>query len=321
MPGNTNLRAAQRLARDEFYTQRTDIERELWHYGPQFRGKTVLCNCDDPRTSQFFAYFRDHFHELGLKWLLASCVSRPELGQKAVYARFDGEKLSIRPLQETGDFRSAECLKILRQADVVVTNPPFSLFREFVPLLENHGKKFLVVGSQNAITYQEIFPLIQKNRLWLGFGFPSAAAHFVNRCYTDYAASTDHREGMIRVSGVQWFTNLEVEKRREFLPLVCRYSPRKFPRYENYDAIEVAHTAEIPRDWPGVMGVPITFLTKYNPKQFTILGLAASAKYRPELVGIPCKGTGNAKPILNGKITYARIFIQQKIPGNELAPP
>ena len=315
MPGNTNLRAAQRLARDEFYTQLTDIERELRHYGAQFRGKTVLCNCDDPRTSQFFAYFRDHFHELGLKRLLASCVSRPELGQKAVYARFDGEKLSVRPLKGTGDFRSAECLEILRQADVVVTNPPFSLFREFVPLLENHGKKFLIIGSQNAITYQEIFPLIQKNRLWLGFGFPSAAAHFVNRCYTDYAASTDHREGMIRVSGVQWFTNLDVEKRREFLPLVCRYSPRKFPRYENYDAIEVAHTAEIPRDWPGVMGVPITFLTKYNPKQFTILGLAASAKYRPELVGIPFKGTGNAKPILNGKITYARIFIKQKNPG------
>jgi hypothetical protein len=314
MPGNTNLRAAQRLARDEFYTQLTDIERELQHYWAQLRGKTVLCNCDDPGTSQFFVYFRDHFHELGLKWLLASCVSRPELGQKAVYARFDGEKLSIRPLQGTGDFRSAECLEILFQADVVVTNPPFSLFREFVPLLENHGKKFLVVGSQNAITYQEIFPLIQKNRLWLGFGFPSAAAHFVNRCYTDYAASTDHREGMIRVSGVQWFTNLDVEKRREFLPLVCRYSPRKFPRYENYDAIEVAHTAEIPRDWPGVMGVPITFLTKYNPEQFTILGLAASAKYRPELVGIPFKGTGNAKPILNGKITYARIFIQRSIP-------
>ena len=315
MPGNTNLRAAQRLARDEFYTQRSDIERELRHYGPQFRGKTVLCNCDDPRTSQFFAYFRDHFHELGLKRLLASCVSRPELDQKAVYAQFDGEKLAIRPLKGSGDFRSAECLAILRQADMVVTNPPFSLFREFVPLLESHGKKFLVVGSQNAITYQEIFPLIQKNRLWLGFGFPSAAAHFVNRCYTDYAASTDHREGMIRVSGVQWFTNLDVEKRREFLPLVCRYTPRKFPKSENYDAIEVAHTAEIPRDWPGVMGVPITFLTKYNPDQFTILGLAASAKYRPELVGIPFKGTGNAKPILNGKITYARIFIQQKNPG------
>lgn len=312
MPGNTNLRAAQRLARDEFYTQLTDIERELQHYWAQLRGKTVLCNCDDPGTSQFFVYFRDHFHELGLQRLLASCVSRPELGQKAVYARFDGKKLSIRPLKGTGDFRSAECLEILCQADVVVTNPPFSLFREFVPLLENHGKKFLVVGSQNAITYQEIFPLIQKNRLWLGFGFPSAAAHFVNRCYTDYAASTDHREGMIRVSGVQWFTNLDVEKRREFLPLVCRYSPRKFPRYENYDAIEVAHAAEIPRDWPGVMGVPITFLTKYNPDQFTILGLAASAKYRPELVGIPFKGTENAKPILNGKITYARIFIQKK---------
>ena len=196
-----------------------------------------------------------------------------------------------------------------------MTNPPFSLFREFVSLLENTGKKFLIIGSQNAITYQEIFPLIQKNRLWLGFGFPGGAAHFVNRFYTDYAVSTDHREGMIRVSGVQWFTNLDVEKRREFLPLVCRYSPRKYPRYENYDAIEVAHTAEIPRDWPGVMGVPITFLTKYNPEQFSILGLAASARYRPELVGIPFKGTGNAKPILNGKITYARIFIQQKNPG------
>lgn len=315
MPGNANLRAAQRLARDEFYTQLTDIERELRHYNAQFQGKIVLCNCDDPHTSQFFAYFRDHFYELGLKSLLASCISRPELGQKAVFVEFDGEKLSIYPLNGTGDFRSAECLEILHQADLVVTNPPFSLFREFVSLLENTGKKFLIIGSQNAITYQEIFPLIQKNRLWLGFGFPGGAAHFVNRFYTDYAVSTDHREGMIRVSGVQWFTNLDVEKRREFLPLVCRYSPRKYPRYENYDAIEVAHTAEIPRDWPGVMGVPITFLTKYNPKQFSILGLAASARYRPELVGIPFRGTGNAKPILNGKITYARIFIQQKNPG------
>ena len=172
---------------------------------------------------------------------------------------------------KTGDFRDPECIELLKEADVVVTNPPFSLFREYIAQLMEYGKKFLIIGHQNAITYKEVFPLIKDNEVWLGYGFKGGAAHFYSP-YEDIATAGNHKKDMIRVSGVNWFTNLEIPKRNEELDLVCRYSPEEYPTYENYDAIEVCKTSDIPLDYPGKMGVPITFLDKYNPDQFEIIG-------------------------------------------------
>ncbi len=182
------------------------------------------------------------------------------------------DKNAISLLKQHGDFRSQECIELLKQADIVVTNPPFSLFREYVGQLMKYEKKFLIVGHQNAITYKEIFPLIKENKLWLGYGFKGGAAHFYSP-YEDIATASDHRKDMIRVSGVNWFTNLEIPKRNEELDLVCRYSQEEYPTYDNYDAIEVSRTSDIPCDYPEIMGVPITFLDKYNPEQFEILTL------------------------------------------------
>ena len=201
---------------------------------------------------------------------------------------------------------------MLKQADIVVTNPPFSLFREYVAQLIENDKKFVIIGHQNALTYKEIFSLVKMNKLWLGNGFKGGAGHFINEHYEDYATATDRKEGMIRVSGVHWFTNLDLSKRHEELILYKTYNEEDYPKYDNYDAIEVSKTNEIPLDYNGVMGVPITFMNKYNPEQFDILGLAASAGYKEEIVGIPFLGIKDARPLLNGKNTYARIFIKNK---------
>ncbi len=178
-------------------------------------------------------------------------------------------------LNGDGDFRSQECIELLKEADVVVTNPPFSLFREFVAQLVEYGKKFIIIGHNNAITYKEIFPLIKDNKMWMGYGFKGDAAHFINTHYVDYAAASDHKEGMIRVSGVTWFTNIAIPKRQEELILYKHYTPEEYPKYDNYDAIEVSKTSDIPCDYDGVMGVPITFLAKYNPEQFEIIGVSS----------------------------------------------
>lgn len=307
---NKNLNAAKVARKDEFYTQLEDIERELQHYWPHFRGKTVLCNCDDPYESNFFKYFASRFNQLGLKKLICTCYNGspiqgselplfPDWLAEEEAPKRKAHKLVITEVKDmngdgavdmadveilikndknvltqlkTGDFRSEECKELLREADIVVTNPPFSLFREYVAQMMEFGKKFLIVGNQNAITYKEIFPLIKENKIWLGYGFKGSATHFVSP-YEDTATAGDHRKGMIRVSGVNWFTNLEHNKRHEIFDLVCRYSPDNYPRYDNYDAIEVGKTADIPCDYPGVMGVPITFLDKYNPEQFEIIGI------------------------------------------------
>lgn len=242
--------------------------------------------------------------------------------EKAVMLEYNGDKngdktpnaeeIGIIELQGDGDFRSAESIELLKQADIVVTNPPFSLFREYVAQLMEYDKKFIIVGHQNAITYKEIFKLIKENKIWLGNGFKGGAAHFINQHYENYATATDKKEGMIRVSGVTWFTNLEINKRHEELDLFKHYNPEEYPRYDNYDAIEVSKTKEIPTDFSGVMGVPITFLDKYNPDQFEIMGMAASAGYNEEVVGIPFLGVKDARPLLNGKNTYARIFVKNK---------
>ena len=320
------LHAAKKAKKDEFYTQRVDIENELRHYKTHFRDKVVLCNCDDPRQSEFFKYFAENFEKLGLKRLIATCYKSQDVDlfsqgdcERAICQIYEGDKngnmvvdddeIGVRELRGDGDFRSEECIEILKEADVVVTNPPFSLFREYVAQLVQYGKKFLIIGHQNAITYKEIFPLFKENRIWLGFGFKGNAAHFRSR-YEDTATASDHREGMIRVSGVMWFTNLDIQKRHETLPLYKKYTQEEFPKYDNYDAIEVSKSADIPCDYDGVMGVPITFMDKYNSQQFEIIGCSDNGAVADEYK-LPHFKSHN-EPYLNGKKVYKRIFIRRR---------
>jgi len=324
---NQLLNAAKKAKKDEFYTQLDDISNELRHYKAHFRGKTVLCNCDDPRVSNFFHYFAYQFEALGLKRLVTTCYKNrtPDLFsrhdcERAVYLVYDGDKngnripdpeeIGIRELRGDGDFRSPECVGLLDQADIVVTNPPFSLFREYVAQLMEHGKKFLIIGHQNALTYREIFPLILENRLWLGYGFKGGATHFISD-YEDIATAGNHRAGMIRVSGVVWFTNLEIPKRHEELILVRAYSAEAYPRYDNYDAIEVGKTADIPCDYAGVMGVPVTFLDKYCPEQFEIVG-ATESEGKGFSNGLWDASSGVAQASVGGQKKYKRIFIRRR---------
>jgi hypothetical protein len=208
------------------------------------------------------------------------------------------------PLKQNGDFRSDEAIEILKTADIVVTNPPFSLFREYVAQLVEYDKKFVIIGNQNAITYKEIFKLIKDNKIWLGYGFNGGAAHFINKYYVDYATASNHKDGMIRVSGVTWFTNLEIQKRHEDLILYKFYNEAEYPKYDNYDAINVDKTKDIPCDYDGAMGVPITFLDKYNPEQFEILGNLGS--YAPDGYSL------SSSIFINGKKIFKRILIKNK---------
>lgn len=314
MARNSNLHAANRAKKDEFYTQLVDIENELKHYRHHFRGKTVLCNCDDPRVSNFFVYFAQNFEFLGLKKLITTCYKSQDSdlfsahkSERAIYLEYTGDKndnrtpdaeeIGIHYLNGDGDFRSEECVELLKQADIVVTNPPFSLFREYIAQLIKYDKKFVIIGHQNAITYKDIFKLIQDNKLWLGYGFKGGAGHFYSK-YEDTATAGDHREGMIRVSGVVWFTNLDITKRHEDIILYKKYTPEDYPKYDNYNAINVNKTAEIPFDYDGVIGVPITFLDKYNPEQFELV------KFR--------KGDDDKDLSINGKCPYFRILIKKR---------
>ena len=342
---NTNLTLAKTNKKDEFYTQLSDIERELKHYKKHFKDKVVLCNCDDPRVSNFFHFFSYNFEKFGLKKLIATCYKSQDSdlfsqnnSERAIYLEYTGDKngnnvpdaeeIGIKHLQGDGDFRSKECIELLKQADIVVTNPPFSLFREYVSQLVEYDKKFVIIGHQNAITYKEIFKLIKENKIWLGFGFTGGAGHFINTQYENYATATDKKEGMIRVSGVHWFTNLDINKRHEDLILYKNYTPEEYPKYENFDAINVNITKDIPVDYSGAMGVPITFLDKYNPEQFEIIGLGISnsglevgvqpykpehKKYRKE---IQKRGAvdGDLYMMKNGivEVPYARILIRNK---------
>ncbi len=291
---NTILNKAKNAKKDEFYTQLDDINNELRHYKEHFRDKTVLCNCDDPRVSNFFTYFAYNFEFLGLKKLITTCYKSQDMDlfsrnecESAVYLEYEGDKngnhipdaeeIGVKPLKGDGDFRSKECIKLLEEADIVVTNPPFSLFREYVAQLMEHGKKFLIIGNVNAITYKEIFPLIRDNRLWMGASIHSGDRKFwVPDDYELKAAGCGIDETgrkYIRVKGVRWFTNLDYKERHEDLILYKTYSQEIYPAYDNYDAINVDKTSDIPCDYDGVMGVPITFLDKYNPEQFEIVGL------------------------------------------------
>lgn len=323
---NLNLRKASTAKKDEFYTQLSDIERELKHYKKHFKDKVVYCNCDDPRVSNFFHYFSYNFEKLGLKKLITTCYKNQDMdlfsqnnSEKAIYLEYDGDKngnfepdpqeIGIKHLKGDGDFRSKEAIELLKQADIVVTNPPFSLFREYVAQLIEYDKKFVIVGHQNAIAYKEIFKLIKEDKLWLGYGFKGGAAHFINTHYEDYASAGDHKEGMIRVSGVVWFTNLDISKRHEDLILYKNYTPEEYPKFDHYDAINVDKTNEIPIDYKGDMGVPITFLNKYSPEQFEII----DGLNRYSILDGPTVDTqGKYMSQVNGKPIYVRIVIRNK---------
>ena len=323
---HNKLREAKVSKKDEFYTQLEDIERELKHYKHHFKDKVVYCNCDDPRVSNFFHFFSYNFEKFGLKKLITTCYKNQNVdlfsqndSEKAIYLEYTGDKngnnvpdldeIGINYLNGDGDFRSAESIELLKQADIVVSNPPFSLFREYVAQLIEYDKKFIIVGHQNAISYREIFKLIKEDKLWLGYGFKGGAAHFINKHYEDYASAGDHKEGMIRVSGVVWFTNLDITKRHEDLILYKSYNESEYERYDNYNAINIDKTKDIPMDYKELMGVPITFLDKYNPEQFEIVD--AIGRYSM-LTGPTPETQGTYLTMIKGVPKYARIIIKNK---------
>jgi len=342
---NKNLRKANTAKKDEFYTQLVDIEKELKHYKEQFRGKVVYCNCDDPFESNFFKYFAANFNELKLKKLITtSYVRSPIVGSQLPLFEVEGlkpsgkepfkieiievpdtdkdgavslddverllkhDKNTATPLLSNGDFRSDECIKLLKQADVVVTNPPFSLFREYVAQLVKHDKRFLILGDQNAITYKEIFKLIKENKLWLGYDNGGTKWFQVP---DDYDITTESRKKVVNgikyfsFGRILWFTNLDTTKRHERLNLYQKYSPKVYPKYDNYAAIEVSKVSEIPADYDGDMGVPVTFIDKYNPEQFEIIGHVGS-------VGADGVYSFANAIYLNGKKLFKRILIKSR---------
>ncbi len=290
---NTNLNKAKTAKNDEFYTQLSDIEKELGHYKEHFKDKIVFCNCDDPEESNFWFYFAQNFQFLGLKKLISTHYETDKPSYKLEIVKdvnADGKINNLdvikTPLIQNGDFRSNECIELLKECDIVVTNPPFSLFREFVAQLVEYDKKFLIIGSQNAITYKETFELIKNNKVWVGYTFPK-----------EFKQPDDSFK---KFGNICWFTNIDVKKRHEDLVLYRKYIPDQYPKYDNYDAINVDKTVDIPMDYAGVMGVPISFMDKYNPDQFEIIGNEYDLKIE--------KGRG----YINGKRMYSRIFIRNK---------
>lgn len=337
---NKNLHSARTAKTDEFYTQLLDIEKELKHYKDQFCGKVVYCNCDDPYESNFFKYFASNFNALKLKKLITTSYSgSPIVGGQLPLFQVAGskgkqpfkieikevpdtdndgainlddvkyllkhDKNTATPLKGSGDFRSDECIELLKQADIVVTNPPFSLFREYVAQLMEHEKKFLILGDQNAITYKETFGYIKDNKLWLGYDNGGTKWFQVPM---DYDITTESRKKIVNgvkyfsMGRILWFTNLDTTKRHENFVLYKKYSPKEFPKYDNYDVINVDKVSDIPMNYKGVMGVPITFVDKYNPKQFEILGVANSARW----IGYKCF------TLIQGRKIYNRILIKLK---------
>lgn len=344
---NRSLHAAKATKQDEFYTQLSDIEKELKHYQRHLKDKTVLCNCDDPRVSNFFKYFINNFEKLALKKLIATCYQndKPDLfsqhkSDRGIYFEYSGEqkqqrlpdaaKIMPRELKRDGDFRSEECVNLLKQADIVVTNPPFSLFREYVTQLVENRKKFLIIGNHNAITYKEIFSLLKGNKIWLGYSHPVAFMvpdHYEMRQIRSWreADGTNWRS----LGNACWFTNLDIAKRHEDLTLYRTFDRKRYPAYDNYDAIEVSTYKDIPLDFDGVMGVPVTFLEHHNPDQFEIVGTLESNDpdndYRTrvytsqecrkaylERFGKPGVYDLNASGVVKGVKVFKRILIRKK---------
>lgn len=340
---NSGLRTAQKAKKDEFYTRLEDIEKELRHYRHHFKDKVVFCNCDDPRVSNFFHFFSYNFEHLGLKKLITTCYksrsvdlfseNNVEAAISLVYTGDrngnrvpDPEEIGIKQLEGDGDFRSDEAIDLLKQADIVVTNPPFSLFREYIAQLMQYEKKFLVIGNVNAVTYKEVFPLIRDNKMWLGpsirsgdraFGVPDDYPLEAAGCGVDEKGNK-----FIKVKGVRWFTNLDFAERHEDLILHRKYNPKDYPKYQNYDAINVDKTNDIPCDYDGAMGVPITFLDRYNPDQFEILGITDRDNNSGLKTRVYDKAVGSNYSDLNRrgallvdgqlKSTYARVFIKRR---------
>ena len=361
---NQNLTAAKNAKKDEFYTQLADIENELRHYREHFRGKTIFCNCDDPYESNFFKYFAMNFNAFGLKKLIATCYNgspvsgtellldfgdgfwdepkkiaykveitevadvngdgRTDLADVQYLLQNDRNVLSL--LKGNGDFRSAECVELLKEADIVVTNPPFSLFREYVAQLMKYEKKFIIIGNLNAITYREIFPLLQENVVWAGYGFNLSLiykAPYSNDLEANRAFVKSHGynpdDNFIKVPAISWFTNVDIHKRHEELVLYKNYTEEEYPRYDNYNAINVDKVSEIPCDYDGIMGVPITFMDKYNPNQFEIVWQAsgntrasAPVEVLKELEYKPHPEDRGGCGVVNGKRVYSRILIRRK---------
>lgn len=354
---NSNLTSAKRVKNDEFYTQLADIENELKYYKDQFHGKVVFLNCDDPYESNFFKYFASKFNHLGLKKLLAtSYAGSPIIGAQLPLPEmagmvgrkeplrieinevpdFDGDgaigltdvqhllrhnKNTAAPITGNGDFRSDECIELLKQSDIVCTNPPFSLFREYIAQLVEHQKKFLILGDQNAVKYNFVFKLIKENKLWLGYD-NGGTKWF--RVPEDYDIATESRKKIVdgikyfSMGRIMWFTNMDTTKRHQKLSLYKTYSPTEYPKYDNYDAINVNKYADIPLNYGGAIGVPITFLDKYNPEQFEILGAFDDKREKSEafIQGKPTYVDEQHKkyvgPVLNGKALYTRILIKKK---------
>lgn len=287
---NANLHKAKDAKNDEFYTRLEDINEELNHYEDKFRGKVVFCNCDDPKWSNFWKYFHMNFEYLGLKKLISTHYDREKATYKMEYIGGDDNDIEvgvITPLESNGDFRNQECLDLLDECDIVVTNPPFSLFREYVACLMEHEKKFLIIGSLNAVKYSECFPFIMNNQMWLG---NNNVHNFIQP------------DGTVKKFGnINWYTNLDYTKRHEKIILWKEYNNKEYPKYETYDAIEVSKVTNIPVNYNGIMGVPVSFISKYNPEQF-------------EIVGEFNHGSDNifdlAKPIINGKELFPRIAIR-----------
>ena len=311
---NTNLNKAKTATNDEFYTQLSDIEKELGHYKEHFKDKIVFCNCDDPEESNFWFYFAQNFQFLGLKKLISTHYETDKPSYKLEIVKdvnADGKINNLdvikTPLIQNGDFRSDECIELLKECDIVVTNPPFSLFREFVAQLVEYDKKFLIIGHQNAITYKEVFALIKSDKLWIGCRIHSGdrefkvPAHYVLTSILHRVDSLGNK--FQRVSGVRWFTNLDYKKRHEDLILYKKYTPEEYPTYDDYNAINIDKTKDIPCDYTGMMGVPITFMDKYNPDQFEILYCSAYSD-------VTCYGVGAL--YINADKKYARLIIRNK---------
>ncbi|MCQ2260104.1 MAG: adenine-specific methyltransferase EcoRI family protein [Bacteroidales bacterium] len=315
---NQILQKARKSKSDEFYTQLCDIERELQHYTQHFKDKVVFCNCDDPRISNFFRYFVDNFEALGLKKVIAACYREQEYdlfstteSEPGFYFVYEGgnvsfEHLEVRHFRGNGDFRSTESIELLQQSDIVVTNPPFSLFREFVAQLVRYDKQFLIIGNVNAITYKDIFNLIQKDKAWLGVNLGRGISGFIVPDHYDLYGTEAHidKDGnrIIATNNCLWLTNLELSQRHKEIPLTKEYigNEEKYPKFDNCNGINVDKTQDIPMDYNGLMGVPITFLHKYNPAQFEII------RFR--------KGDDGKDLCINGQCPYFRILVKNKRP-------
>ncbi|MBR6641778.1 MAG: adenine-specific methyltransferase EcoRI family protein [Clostridia bacterium] len=309
MASNRDLAKAQQAKKDEFYTQLSDIEKEMKYYQEQFKDKVIFCNCDDPVDSNFWKYFELNFTKLGLKRLISTHyetdkpsymleINRDENGDGLITSK----DIVKTKLKQNGDFRSPECIELLKQADIVITNPPFSLFREYVAQLMEYDKKFIIIGNVNAITYKEFFPLIKDNKVWLGASIHSGDREF--KIPNDYPLNAsgfrvdELGNKYIRVKGVRWWTNLDYPQRHEDLILYKTYNAEEYPKFDNYDAINVDKTSDIPVDYDGVMGVPITFLDKYNPDQFKIITMSTMSGK-----------SANYWSMIGGKSKYSRVFI------------